>query len=429
MLTSRRATADASRVYYWLTAGQTFFFCLITTVNMVYQVTVVGLNPLELVLVGTTLELVCFVFEVPTGLLADLRSRRLSILIGVAGMGAGFTLEGAVPTFWAVILAQVIWGISYTFTSGATQAWITDEVGEDRVGPIFTRETQLGLGATFVATALAGGLGVINVRIPIIAGGLGLVALAIGLAMVMPERNFHPVRRTHREAWASMGHSFTAGLRLARNRPVVRTFVLVSLLVGLSSEAFDRLWTPHLLNQFALPSLFGSNSPALWFAVFGLIGTVISLAMSLLLNKVGPEVFASHHPNRLVAAGMGLQALGILGVAFAPGMWLLLGSRWLKDAASAVTWPVENAWLNRHIPSTIRATVLSMNGQANAIGQVAGGPPLGAVANRSGIPAAVTVSAIVWAPTVALFARLRPDQAEREQPPEPTAENGPSVES
>ena len=95
MPTSRRETADAARVYYWLTAGQTFFFCLITTVNMVYQVTVVGLSPLELVLVGTTLELVCFVFEVPTGLLADLKSRRLSVLIGVAGMGAGFTLEGA----------------------------------------------------------------------------------------------------------------------------------------------------------------------------------------------------------------------------------------------------------------------------------------------------------------------------------------------
>lgn len=412
MLTGRRARADAARVYYWLTAGQTFLFCLITTVNMVYQVTVVGLSPLELVLVGTTLELVCFVFEVPTGLVADLKSRRLSVLIGVAGMGAGFTLEGSVPTFWAVVLSQVIWGISYTFTSGATQAWITDEVGEERVGAIFTRETQLCLGATFVATALAGGLGVINVRIPIVAGGLGLVALAIGLTMVMPERNFRPVRRTHREAWASMGQSLTAGLRHARNRPVVRTFVLTSLLVGLASEAFDRLWTPHLLNQFPLPSLFGSHSPALWFAVFGLLGTLISLAMSLLLNKVGPEVFASHHPNRLVSAGMGLQALGILGVAFAPGMWLLLGSRWLKDAASTVTWPVENAWLNRHIPSTIRATVLSMNGQANAIGQVVGGPPLGAVANRFGIPAALTVSAIVWAPTVAMFARLRPDRAE-----------------
>jgi DHA3 family tetracycline resistance protein-like MFS transporter len=110
-------------------------------------------------------------------------------------------------------------------------------------------------------------------------------------------------------------------------------------------------------------------------------------------------------------------------------MWLLLGSRWLKDAASAVTWPVENAWVNRHIPSEIRATVLSMNGQANAIGQVVGGPPLGAVANRFGIPAALTVSAIVWAPTVALFARLRPDQAERSEPSGRPSGDGPSVES
>ena len=40
--------------------------------------------PLQLVLVGTTLELACFLFEIPTGIVADLYSRRLSVVIGVA---------------------------------------------------------------------------------------------------------------------------------------------------------------------------------------------------------------------------------------------------------------------------------------------------------------------------------------------------------
>jgi MFS family permease len=120
MLTSRRATADAARVYYWLTAGETFFFCLITTVNMVYQFQVAGLSPLQLVLVGTLLETVAFLCEVPTGIVADVYSRRLSIVIGYVLVGAGFAIEGLVPEFAVIMATQVIWGIGITFTSGAT---------------------------------------------------------------------------------------------------------------------------------------------------------------------------------------------------------------------------------------------------------------------------------------------------------------------
>ena len=37
------------------------------TINLVYQVKQIGLNPLQLVLVGTTLELTAFLTEIPTG--------------------------------------------------------------------------------------------------------------------------------------------------------------------------------------------------------------------------------------------------------------------------------------------------------------------------------------------------------------------------
>ena len=44
---------------------------MIVTVLMVYQVEVAGLTPLELVMVGTAMEAAAFVFEVPTGVVAD----------------------------------------------------------------------------------------------------------------------------------------------------------------------------------------------------------------------------------------------------------------------------------------------------------------------------------------------------------------------
>ena len=72
-----------------------------------YQVSVVGLNPLQLVLVGTVLEVSYFLLEMPTGVVADVYSRRLSILIGFILTGLGFILAGAIPRFDTLLLSQV----------------------------------------------------------------------------------------------------------------------------------------------------------------------------------------------------------------------------------------------------------------------------------------------------------------------------------
>src|SRR5215470_712971 len=98
---------DAYRVYLLMSGASALFFTLVFSVNMVYQVQNVGLSPLELVLVGTTLDV--SLFEIPTGVVADVYSRRLSLIIGFVLIGAGFIVEGSVPAFGAIILAQVLW--------------------------------------------------------------------------------------------------------------------------------------------------------------------------------------------------------------------------------------------------------------------------------------------------------------------------------
>jgi DHA3 family tetracycline resistance protein-like MFS transporter len=109
-------------------------YAMIFTVSILSQVQTVGLNPFQLVLVGTVLELSAFVAEVPTGLVADVYSRRLSVIVGFVLVGLGFIVEGSIPQFWAILLAQVIWGIGATFQSGALEAWVADEVGEANAG-------------------------------------------------------------------------------------------------------------------------------------------------------------------------------------------------------------------------------------------------------------------------------------------------------
>jgi DHA3 family tetracycline resistance protein-like MFS transporter len=66
-----RSKFSAYSVYLSFSGAFSLASALIGNVNMVYQVEVARLNPLQLVLVGTTLEVVAFLFQVPTGILAE----------------------------------------------------------------------------------------------------------------------------------------------------------------------------------------------------------------------------------------------------------------------------------------------------------------------------------------------------------------------
>ncbi|PWH14702.1 MAG: MFS transporter, partial [Anaerolineae bacterium] len=118
-------------LYLALSFLTSFFFSLIFVVTSFYEATVAGLTGLQLVLVGTTLEGVILLFEVPTGVVADAYSRKLSLVLGYLIMGIGFLIEGLFPFFPAIVLASGTWGFGYTFTSGATEAWLSDEIGEE----------------------------------------------------------------------------------------------------------------------------------------------------------------------------------------------------------------------------------------------------------------------------------------------------------
>ncbi|HEV8193805.1 MAG TPA: hypothetical protein VGP82_20320, partial [Ktedonobacterales bacterium] len=74
---------NAFVVYLILETAISVAGALYSTISAVYRVQAAGLNPLELVLVGTVLEAAYFLANLPTGVVADVYSRRLSVIIGL----------------------------------------------------------------------------------------------------------------------------------------------------------------------------------------------------------------------------------------------------------------------------------------------------------------------------------------------------------
>jgi DHA3 family tetracycline resistance protein-like MFS transporter len=398
---ARRPT-DAVRTYYLYGSLWGLCYAMTSAVALLYMTTTVGLSPLQLVVVGSVLEATILVCEVPTGLVSDLYSRRFSVLIGLVLTGTGFLVQALAPTFAGLLIAQVVWGVGYTCTSGSDQAWLADEIGADRLGPVLLRAQQLELVATVVGIVAAGALGLVSIRIPLVVSGVGFLVLTAVLVVIMPEDNFAPTPLVGGRLRA-VRQSLIAGLASARQSPVVRAILVISLLVGLSSEAVDRLWVLRIVDGIGVPHLPGGT--VVLFAAISLVGTLVALASSLAVSRSRPDIA---HPAGLLAGLIGVQVVGILGLAYFGNIWLALAGFWLRGAAVSLAEPIRSAWINRHIESRSRATVLSLTSQTDAVGQVVGGPPLGWLADRVGVPFALLVSALLLAPAAALYRRVRP---------------------
>ncbi len=371
-------------------AGRTAF-----TLNLIYQATVVGLSPLQLVLVGTVMEAVAFVAQVPTGVIADVVSRRLSVIIGYLLMGAGLLLWGLVPEYAAILVANVVWTIGAVCVDGAEEAWAADEIEPDRVTAAFVRGGQVGQAGSLLGILAAAGLATAGLAVPIVAGGVLTLVLAVVLVLFkMTEDRWAPGETG---SWRSMGRQVVAGGRAVRGSTLVAGAVAGTLFVGLSSEGFDRLSQP-----FLLPMVGGLPIEV----VFGGLA-VLAGAGSIVVTGILGRRLDTLHPRRvgvLLAVVEAVTAAAMICFGFAGSWWLAVPLYLLVRLLRDSTDPVMTVWLVSATTSDARATVFSIQAQADALGQIAGGPPVGVVAQRRSLGAGLSVAGLFLLPAVALFA-------------------------
>jgi MFS transporter, DHA3 family, tetracycline resistance protein len=393
---------DATQVYYGLellTAMPAFVF---TAVHLVRDL---HMTPLQLVLMGTVMEATIFVSEIPTGVLADTYSRRASVVVSFLIQGGAIVLVGLSREPAVAIAAWGLWGFGYTFMSGAYQAWITDEVGAESVGRVFLRGTRFGIVGSFIGLGLQFAVATQSLRGAVVAGGVLVILCGVACAFVMPETGFRRRPRSERgHALAELRTTASGGGRYVKLQPLLLLVLAVWFFSGMSTEALDRLWEAHFIRDIGLPAI-GSLDPVAWFVLF----TLPMLPLGYFGAGMLMKRFERADSSRLVQVLVGLMALMMVGqivFGLAGGIALAYGALVVYRVARRLTYPLEMTWLNRQITdSSVRATVISIVGQSDAIGQAGGGPALGAIGNVWGIRAALVSGALLLAPAVGLFAR------------------------
>jgi DHA3 family tetracycline resistance protein-like MFS transporter len=391
--------------YYLVACGDAFFFTMVVSVSVLFQTKEAGLSPIQLLLVGAALQVAILFSEVPTGIVADTFSRRLSVLIGLILVGGGSMASAAVAEFWPIVLGTVILGVGRTFISGALEAWIADEIGPERANPVYLRAAQATTFFWIGAIAASFALASLDLNLPIVAGGACLIILAFLVAPIMPEAGFVRPTRIEAAGFRRMVSTLTEGRQVVSARPLLLTMFAITAFYGAAGQGFERLWVAHFYDDVGFPARWNID-PVLWFGVIRVIGAVLGLIAVEVVRRTYTNRMNDHDAvSRALFRITTFQSLGILALAVATNFEMAAAAYTATFALSLAYDPLYLAWINQNVNATIRATVISMSSQAGALGRTVGGPAIGTVGSLASLRAALTSAGLALIPALLFYFR------------------------
>jgi MFS family permease len=420
-----QTAATVRRTYYVLTAGNTLAASLIWGINTIFLLDA-GLTNFEAFAANAFFTAGMMLFEIPTGIVADSRGRRISFLAGTVTLAITTALYVLLwqldsPFVWWAIVS-VLLGLGFTFFSGATEAWLVDALTATKfdgmLETVFARG-QVISGVFMLVGSVAGGFiaQLTNLGVPyVVRAGILMIMFVLALIM-MRDLGFAPERETGpiAEIKTIMGNSVEYGLKV----PAVRaTMISGFFLYGIGIYVFYAL-QPYLLQLWGNPEAYG---------IAGLVAALVAGAQIAggLLTPFIRKRFSRRTSALLVLTSAGVVLLALIGLV--ANFWVVLTLIVLWGLADAAAEPVRRAYLNGMIPSQQRATILSFDSLIGNAGGVAAQPALGRAADVYGYPLSYLASAVgsAFALPFLLRARTLAHPADRETAP-PTEESAGSA--
>jgi len=400
------------RTYLLLTLLSTLAASFIWGVNTLFLLDA-GLSNTEAFAANAFFTVGQVIFEVPTGVVADVWGRRASYLLGAVTLLLSTLLYlfmwQTTAAFWGWAVSSMLIGLGFTFFSGAVEAWLVDALTHHgfagNLESIFAKG-QTTAGFAMLSGSIAGGFiaQATNLGVPYILRAvlLGITLLTAFFLMkdigFTPHRGAGPVKEMRKIVRASVDNGW--------RRPPIRWVMLAApFTMGVGIFAFYAM-QPYLLELYGDPNAFG---------VAGLAAAIVAGAQILggLSVPVLRRVF-SRRTHVLILAGV-VSVVTLALIAWTSSFWVAIGLLVIWAVAASAANPMRQAYLNGLIPSEQRATVLSFDALMASSGGVVAQPALGRVADVWGYSASYAVSAVISVAALPFLALARRENAKSDR--------------
>lgn len=396
------------RTYYVLLLGNTLAASLIWGINTIFLLDA-GLSNLEAFAANAFFAAGMVLFEIPTGIVADMWGRRVSFLLGTITLAVSTVLYVLLwqveAPFWQWAVVSVLLGLGFTFFSGATEAWLVDALqatGYDGTLEAVFGRGQVLTGVGMLTGSVAGGYiaQLTNLGVPFVLRAAVLVVMFVIAFVLMRDIGFTPRRdgRPIAEMKGIVKNSIEYGWRI----PAVKYLMLGGFFTGGVAIYVFYALQPYLLDLYGDPEAYG---------IAGLAAAIVAGAQIVggLLTARVRRLFQRRTSALLAAEAVAAAAIILIGLF--RNFWVALALIVVWGLLFAAATPIRQAYLNGLIPSQQRATILSFDSLMGSSGGVVAQPVLGRTADVWGYPASYLVSGILSALAIPFVAKARSQKA------------------
>lgn len=306
--------------------------------------------------------------EVPTGAVADLLGRKKSILLGACTMAISIFLYGLGTNFLVFAMAEILFAIGASFKSGADTALLYDSLlklnRESEFKDVISRGSFYALLAQVPGSIVSSILFERSIALPLFISA-GFIAVSFLIAL-----RFQEIEVYEKHERPNYFKQITKSTHTLITHPKIRSIVFFCMVYLLFSRAGFWMTQPYL--------------KALHFPIryFGLLFAGLNLIAA----------FSSRWTPQYLQLSKGWSLIGLMGILLISffGLWRLQ-SWWgilflsLQQIARGLYRPTTQKFINKHIPSKERATVLSLQSMLQNLTVAILFPMIGAVMDRTNI--------------------------------------------
>lgn len=341
-----------------------------------------GLALFDIMLLQAIYSVTIALLEIPSGYAADVLGRKNAMIIGTFLGLVGIVIYAFNYGFWGFLPAAIFMGIGQSFVSGSDTALMYDSLVEMNRKSDFIkfegRTISMGNFAEAIAFVIGGVLAETTLRTPFYYQ-IGIATVGFITALLLVEPNANRLENGKTKPWKNIKNIIRFALK---ENKTLRYFILYSAIIG--ATTLTMAW-------FVQPYYKILNIDIIYF---GIIGAILNIAVAI------PSFYAHLIEEKiktkylLIFILFSLCACYLL-VSHFVALWSLVFLL-IFYIIRGVATPVLRDYMNRHTPSNMRATVMSIRSFIIRLVFASISPFLGYIADVYTLPQALLFSSVLF---------------------------------
>ncbi len=378
---------------------QRYFIPVMTLFLLFYR-----LSYTEIFILYAVNQAVVFLLEIPSGVVADQFGKKASLIFSRFILLPAYVLFALADNFWLFLVAMVILGVNKAFKSGTHKAYIYDYVEQNRTEVTFTEVIGAGKFWARLGEALACAAG------GAIAGRYGFSSVflfALGPAVIncINALTYAKIEEKHKVSKFSLkshfGHICGSVGQICSSSMVWRIIVNAAIFAFCLTAA-EVFFQPYM------------KALDIRLEFIGLIYTAVFVVTAFGSRYAYvPEKWFTRMDIANIIGWLAIIPLLLLGFRLVSvgGVFLFAGIIFMRN----VRRPPVITELNRHIESSNRATILSIDALFTALLALAFLPVVGKVADTISVHSALFILCGTLAANQILFSLPKPPKEKAEE--------------